>query len=272
MLQILVPTDFSNNSYNALYYAARLFKNKQCAFHIVNVCSTTTNTDINLAKLESAQGLDALVHRLIRDTGENKAHTFKKISLCSDMSKGVSHYAKENNVDLTVIGNKAKEEVKNILFGNNAMQLVREITNCPVLVVPLEIDFKRVDKIAFTSNYSNPIGEDNIKTIKFFSSLMDSVIVPMNIDENKDEVSVQQNKANFLEAISDNSSKEVELPIFDGKVNTILEFVDLWSIDILVMVYYPHHFFLEFIGKGIIKELNTKLKVPFLILPHTHNL
>mgnify|MGYP003143447957 FL=1 len=75
----------------------------------------------------------------------------------------------------------------------------------------------------------------------------------------------------FLKAIAENSSKEVELPVFDGKVNTILEFVDLWSIDMLCMVYYPHHFFLEFIGKGIIKELNTKLNVPFLILPNTPN-
>ena len=57
------------------------------------------------------------------------------------------------------------------------------------------------------------------------------------------------------------------LPVFEDKVRTILEFVELWNIDMLCMVYYPHHFFLEFIGKGIIKDLNTKLSVPFLILP-----
>ena len=161
--------------------------------------------------------------------------------------------------------------MKHILFGNNAMQLVRELTSCPVLIVPLEINFKKVDKIAFTSNYANPVAEKNIRALQFFSGLMDSVIVPMSIEENKDNGTAKKNKTNFLEAISENSSKEVALPIFDGKVNTILEFVGLCSIDMLCMVYYPHHFFLEFIGKGIIKELNTKLKVPFLILPNTPN-
>ncbi len=269
MLQILVSTDFSNNSYNALYYTARLFTNKECTFHIVNVCSSENNPDMEKAKLNSGQGLDALVHRLVRDVGENKKHSFKKVSLCSDMIKGVAEYAKANKVDLTVIGNKGQEEIKHILFGNNAMQLVREITSCPVLIVPLEIDFKKVDKIAFTSNYVKPIAEKNIKALQFFSGLTNSVIVPMVIEENKDDRTAKKNKTDFLGAISENSSKEVALPVFDGKANTILEFVDLWSIDMLCMVYYPHHFFLEFIGKGIIKELNTKLKVPFLILPNS---
>lgn len=271
MLQILVPTDFSNNSYNALFYAAKLLKNEESTFHIVNVCSTDNDPNKEEAKLESAQGLDALVHRLIRDAGENKRHTFNKVSLCSDMYKGIAEYAKTNKVDLTVIGNKGKEEVKHILFGNNAMQLVREITNCPILIVPLEIDFRQVDKLAFTSNYANPITDENIRAITFLSNLMDSVIVPMSIEENKENNAAVGNKSGFLKAIADKSDEEVELPMFDGKVNTILEFVDLWKIDMLCMVYYPHHFFLEFIGKGIIKELNMKLKVPFLILPHNPN-
>ncbi|MDF0717930.1 universal stress protein [Muricauda sp. 334s03] len=271
MLQILVPTDFSNNSYNALYYAARLFKDKECTFHIVNVCSDENDPDREEAKVASAERLEALVHRLVRDVGANNDHFFEKVSLCSDMTKGVAIYAKEQKVDLTVIGNKAKEEIKHILFGNNAMQLVRELTSCPVLIVPMEIDFKKVDKIAFTSNYTNPIAEENVRALQFFSGLMDSVIVPMSIEENKDNGAARKNKTDFLGSISEKSSKEVSLPVFDGKVNTILEFVDLWNIDMLCMVYYPHHFFLEFIGKGIIKELNTKLKVPFLILPNTPN-
>jgi nucleotide-binding universal stress UspA family protein len=167
-----------------------------------------------------------------------------------------------------VIGNKAKEEIKHVLFGNNAMQLVREVTNCPILIVPLEIDFKKVAKIAFSSNYTNPISEENVESLNFFRSIMDSALVPMSIEEGKGTDATAKNKADFLKAVSKYSSKEVKLPVFEDKVKTILEFVDLWSIDMLAMVYYPHHFFLEFIGKGLVKELNAKLSIPFLILPH----
>jgi nucleotide-binding universal stress UspA family protein len=269
MLHILAPTDFSNNSYNAIFYAARLFSEISIEFHLVHVCGDDGSSDMERVKLESAKNLDALQHRLVRDVGKNNKHSWKKVSLCSDMAKGIADYAKENNMDLTVIGNKAKDEVRDILFGNNAMQLVREITQCPILIIPLEIDFKQVGKIAFTSNYAHPIAGQNVKALQFFSSLMESAIVPMSIEDKNGNAATKQNRADFLEAISESASKEVKLPVFEGKVNTILEFVDLWSIDMLCMVYYPHHFFLEFIGKGIIKELNAKLKIPFLILPNS---
>ncbi|WP_318312800.1 universal stress protein [Flagellimonas crocea] len=271
MLQILVPTDFSNNAYNALYYAAKLFRDKECSFHIVHVCSREEGPDGQEAQSVSKKELDALVHRLNRDVGRNKKHIIKKVSLCSPMAKGVAGYALENKVDLAIIGNKGKEEKEHILFGNNAMQLVREITCCPVLIVPLEIDFKKIDKMAFATNFAKPIAEESINTIQFFCYLMDSIVVPMSIMENNKDNDAVKNKTDFLKAIGERGAKEVILPVFKGKANTILEFVELWNIDMLCMIYYPHHFFLEFIGNGIIKELNTKLEVPFLILPNPVN-
>ncbi|WP_228238508.1 universal stress protein [Allomuricauda sp. M10] len=267
MLQILVPTDFSNNSYNALYYAAKLFKTKECTFHLVNVCATSGGSVSETEQVESVQGLDAMAHRLVLDLGKNSKHQIKKVSLCHTVTKGISGYAKELQIDLMVIGNKAKEEGANILFGNNAMQLVREVNQCPVLIVPLEIDFKPVERMAFVSNYVNPIAQENVKALLFFSNIMDSALMPMSIEESKGTDAMAKHKAKFLKAVSKILSKEVVLPVFQDKVRTILEFVELWNIDMLCMVYYQHHFFLEFIGKGIIKDLNTKLAVPFLILP-----
>lgn len=267
MLHVLVPTDFSNNSYNALFYAARFLRDKEVTFHLVNVCGQVDASDQERAKISSSEGLDAMEHRLVRDVGNNPHHFFDKVSLCSDMTKGIADYAKENHVDVMVIGNKAKEELKHILFGTNAMQLVREVNTCPILIVPLEIDFKIVEKIAFVSNFANPIAKSNVDTLLFFRSIMDSSIVPMEIEEDKGNEEADKNKAVFLGAIEQYANKEVKLPIFKNKVNTIQEFVELWNIDMLAMVYYPHHFFLEFVGKGMIKELNTKLSVPFLIFP-----
>ena len=267
MLQLLVPTDFSDNSYNALFYAAHLLENEDCMFHVLNVY-----TDEGKAAIDSSkEGLDAIVHRLIRDVGKNKRHTFKKTGLHSNLIDGVAQYANENKYDLMVIGNKGQDEVKDILFGNNAMQLVREITCCPVLIVPLEIDFKKVSKMAFISNYANPISSKNVDALKLVTGVTKCELVPMTIEDGKENSAVSHNKAEFFGAFSDGISKEIEMPVLQNKTKTILEFVDLWSVDMLCMVYYPHHFFLEFIGKGIIKELNVKLDVPFLILPQTTN-
>lgn len=271
MLQIVVPTDFSNNAYNALFYAVKLFKNEKCTFHVVNVCGNGSDSVRKEVQIESELGLDAICHRLIRDAGTNKNHKLKKVSLCSNVPKGVSEYVVDHKADLVVIGNKAKEEVKHILFGTNAMQLVREVTMCPILIVPLEIDFRNIKKIGFISNYTHPLSDENYRTLQFFQSMTDSAMVPMSIDDGNLDNTIAIHKDRFLKVFSESIFKEVVLPVFKDKTQTILEFVDLWSIDMLCMVYYPHHFFLEFIGNGIIKELNTKLSVPFLILPGQTN-
>ncbi|NAY92421.1 universal stress protein [Muricauda sp. JGD-17] len=262
MMHVVVPTDFTNNAYNALFYAAHLFKEQQCTFHVVHIY----NEEGNAAYNQSMEGLEAIVHRLIRDVGKNKNHELKKIALKAELIRGIVDYLSHNKADIMVIGNKGKDEVKDILFGNNAMQLVREVIQCPILVVPLEIDFKKVDKIAFISNYSQPISVDNVKALKWISSIAKAELVPMTIEDGTENKTILDRKEAFLEEFSLDVSKEVVLPVFKDKTKTILEFVDLWNIDMLCMVYYPHHFFLEFIGKGIIKELNIKLTVPFLIL------
>ncbi|MEZ4811622.1 MAG: universal stress protein [Allomuricauda sp.] len=263
MLQVLAPTDFSDNSYNALFYVAHLLKKEECTFHILNVFDKGDTACKNKCK----EGLDAIAHRLIRDVGRNRKHKLKKIPLRSSLTQGVSSYAQQHGIDFMVIGNKGKDETKDILFGNNAMQLVREVNCCPILIVPLEIDFKKVEKIAFISNYSHPIPVEGVKALKFMNFVTESIVVPMTIEDGKDNKTILGHKTDFFNALSLNMSKEVILPVFEDKAKTILEFVDLWEIDMLGMVYYPHHFFLEFIGKGIIKELNVKLSVPFLILP-----
>jgi len=37
MKSILLPTDFSENSKNAIEYAMRLFENEQCTFYVLHV-------------------------------------------------------------------------------------------------------------------------------------------------------------------------------------------------------------------------------------------
>ncbi len=266
-MHVVLPTDFSNNSYNALFYAAHLFKRQKCTFHVVHCC----NGEDNAAYNQSMEGLRAIVHRLVLDTGKNTFHEIKTVALKSELVKGIAEYLSQIQPDIMVIGNKGKDEVKDVLFGNNAMQLVREVTQCPILVVPLEIDFKKVKKMAFISNYSQPISAANVKALREMVALTNAQLVPMTIEDGTENKAILDRKEAFLEQFSLSVSNEVILPVFEDKAGTIIEFVNHWSIDMLCMIYYPHHFFLEFIGKGIIKELNEKLTVPFLILPQGLN-
>ncbi|WP_370003018.1 universal stress protein, partial [Winogradskyella sp.] len=38
MANILIPTDFSDNAWNAIEYAVEFFKNSSCNFYLLHVC------------------------------------------------------------------------------------------------------------------------------------------------------------------------------------------------------------------------------------------
>ena len=38
MANILIPTDFSDNAWNAVEYAVEFFKNSSCNFYLLHVC------------------------------------------------------------------------------------------------------------------------------------------------------------------------------------------------------------------------------------------
>ena len=46
MKKILLPTDFSENSLNAIRYAVQLFKNEKCVFYILNTYTPTIKTGV----------------------------------------------------------------------------------------------------------------------------------------------------------------------------------------------------------------------------------
>ena len=50
MKNILVPTDFSQNSWNSIEYALKFFKNYTCNFYLLHVTAITdySNGDTNL--------------------------------------------------------------------------------------------------------------------------------------------------------------------------------------------------------------------------------
>ena len=80
MQNILVPTDFSNDAYNALYFASKLFKNKACNFYLLNAYDESTpliSRNIDSGNVEHK----GLLEQLKDESYEELHHTFHKINL-----------------------------------------------------------------------------------------------------------------------------------------------------------------------------------------------
>ncbi len=159
MKRILVPTDFSDNAYDALYYATRLFKNESCQFYILNTSHDeemhvlasmidTSDADVQIRK-EANERLIETLHSIVRDTEDFK-HTFETILSSKKLLETIEDTVKEKSIDLIVMGTKGATGAKGFFVGSNTSNIIEKIKCCPVLAVPDEFNFEDTEKATFS--------------------------------------------------------------------------------------------------------------------------
>src|ERR1700722_12892109 len=135
--KILLATDFSPESQNALRYAAFLAKRSNSTLFLMHVLSDKRsvatgemwpalkdlaqhNAEKNMAKLQNMDDLNCLPPQVIIRSGDT----------CDVISRVVS----DKNVDLIVVGTQGHRGITKLFLGSTAERVLRH-ASCPVLTV-----------------------------------------------------------------------------------------------------------------------------------------
>ncbi|WP_298317455.1 universal stress protein [uncultured Aquimarina sp.] len=279
MKRILVPTDFSDNAYGALFYATRLFQNHECQFYILNAFEVhtpvltgridTNKGDLLYRKLsaESKDGLTQTFHSIIRDT-DDLNHTFETISVSKDLTETINKTIKKKHIDLVVMGTKGASGATALFMGSNTVKVVQKIYNCPVLVVPDEYDFQKPTEIAFPTDFKRFYIAEELKPLIDIASLFGSNIRIFHIHEEEKLDDIQQHNYNSLKNHLTNFTNSIHWISKEGqKARLINDFIDELDIDLLVMVNYRHSLMENITHEPIIKKIGFHPSVPFLVIP-----
>ena len=147
MKNILIPTDFSENAWNAIEYALALFKKEECNIHLLNTytpaiassrfmaASVENGMFENAAKRTSKKGLKNLVDRIKRDFN-NPKHSFKTTSSFSFLVDEIKEVLDNEEIDCIVMGTKGASGLQEVFMGTHTVKVIRAIRNCPVFVIP----------------------------------------------------------------------------------------------------------------------------------------
>ncbi|MFH6602724.1 universal stress protein [Maribacter algicola] len=278
MKHILVPVDFSHNSYNALFHAARLMQGKPCTFHILNVYNGFTplqakNVGKELSEQledESIEGLRNFCHRIRLDEA-NSEHTFKTISKRGNLVDEISKIVEHEKIDLIIMGNSGRTEIEAIFMGSNALDVTSKIKQCAVLTIPKAINFASPNEIAFVTDYQQPYDAGLLRPLLFIAKRHKSKIRVMHINEeevlNKHQM---MNKSVLLEYLLPFEHSFHWMPLFKSKATAIDTFLDELDIDMLAMVNYEHSFLDRMTREPVIKRVGFDNKIPFLVIPYTN--
>ncbi|WNH12648.1 universal stress protein [Thalassobellus suaedae] len=272
--KILIPTDFSDNAWNAAVYAFKLYANEECSFYFLNSTnikvSTFSNFSNKLLKIMEEDAMKELLSlkELAETSDANAYHDFQIILSSENLKTAIKKAIKEWDIDLVIMGTKGATGAKEFFIGSNTICVIKSIKLCPVLVIPEEYDFIIPSQIAFPTDYNRFYGLKELTPLIEFANLYDSKIRIVHINEDEELNDIQHYNLKMLQNYLNKNAYSLHwLPNYAKKFIEINDFIEELDINILVMVNYKHNVLEKILKEPIIKRIGNHPIVPFLVIP-----
>lgn len=276
MKKILLPTDFSENSFNAVQYALNIFKQEKCEFYVLNTYLPVIY-DPQLLIMEQADylleevykksaemKLSRFIKKLEKYAGKN--HSFKQLTSFNMLIPAIQEVAAEKGIYMVIMGTKGATGAREILWGSNTVHALKSL-RCPLLIIPDDYDYKEPKHILLPTDYRFNYPLEILKIVKDICDQHQSKIHVLHVFLDKHENHEITNSKKLL--AHELEEYKHEFHTIEGKslVKAILEFEKDYDIDILVMVNNKHSFFRNLLFTSPVNKIGFHTKNPFLVLP-----
>ncbi|WP_339685461.1 universal stress protein [uncultured Nonlabens sp.] len=260
MRVIIIPTDFSENAFNALTCALQYFDNEEATFIIVHTYEEKEQHQLK----EFDDQLDHLLERVEYLT-DNPLHNFETKNICGNFITQLNDLVDIQNADLVVMGTQGRTADRKLSFGSNTLQVIKKV-KCPVLAIPLELEFKSPDHILLPSELLIPFKNRELDLISSMALHHGSELRLLHMAK-FDSLSKRQLQ---IKALVESRFRESEITYLHhdlGVPTTVINnLISQNHIDLLILVNSKHSFLESFLQLPTIDSLSLNLKIPFLIL------
>jgi len=278
MKTILLPTDFSDNSWNAIQYALNFYKHINCTFYLLHVnrlSDTITNDNVYLSTSDvidemyikpSKKQLNKLLKKIATSFPENTKHTFYTISDHNFFIDSVRKHVEEKKIDLIVMGTKGASGLQKYILGTNTGDIITKV-HCNTLVIPEQAKYTTVNEVAFPTDFLQFYGSHTLQPISDILEQQEAAVRILHINKKQKDLNEDQKQnKDFLE---DYFSQYISS--FHFLTNTKVEaavqcFVESRNIDMIAMVAKNLNYFQQILFHNKVEDISYQTTVPFLVL------
>lgn len=279
MKNILIPTDFSENSWNAIEYGLSYFKNTTCTFYLLHVTlhNYLIQGEVPLMSIPSTIGMEETLLqkgktelktllKKIKKTYKNEKHHFNMLSSYNFFVEAIKSHIQEKNIDLVIMGTKGASGLKSVILGSNTGDLITQV-KCPVLVVPENALFKIPSEIAFPTDYNIYYQPGILISILDLAKRYNSTIRIVHVAHRGEELTkFQQENKELLQTFFSDEKHSFHTITNKNTEQGIECFVQSRNIDMIAMVAKNINLFQRILFKPTIEDISYHTEVPFLVL------
>ena len=223
MKTILIPTDLSSVTDNAIKYAVGLNKKLKSkilflhAYHIpMPVTSVPFYIDDKEIKKTTLESLSKIKKGYMKEYPNMNFEIEAPQGLATEE---IINESKKRDCSLIIMAASGASPLRKALIGSNASTVLEKAT-CPVIIVPEKVKFKDIKKIVFATNYAEHDFE-NVAKIVDFARLYKAEVILLHIstgdsDKTSDFNSIEQ----FKEIVKKESAYDnISFKLLEGDGN-----------------------------------------------------
>lgn len=277
MKHILLPTDFSDNAWNAISYAAQVFKNDVCTFHLLHtytpIIYQTEFVMMNTSQLElsdiiretAEKNLEKVKQKLLK-TFPNPNHEVKSILAFNTLINEIKEQTEKLKINYIVMGTKGATGASEILFGTNTVHTLNN-ANCPLIAVPENFKANPPKTVLFPSDYGIDFKDKHINPITEIVTSNESLLHVLHVSFGYDLSSKNLQRKNVLETMLNNINFKFQNQRDDSLENAINVFIKEKKIDLLVLINNKKSFFENLFFRPFVNKIGLHLEIPLLVIP-----
>jgi len=270
---ILVPTDFSKCSINALRYASQLAEKLNVQhIYVMHALSEPitygdvgiTSTALDLATEQEIE-IDQSFIELKKSVPQLRKTPHSLLKKSGFVVDTVIEISRTDNIDLVIMGTNGATGIDEVIMGTNTYAVIKE-SKIPVLVVPDKAEYKRIDNIVLASDYKSIEGE-TLETLRNIDWVFGSKVHVIHISDKKQLESEEAEQAKKYEYYLKNVPHEYHFVLDKDVEKGIENYVKDHNIDLITLIPRKHKFFDMVFGSGESKKIIFHTKTPLLALP-----
>lgn len=279
MLRVLLPTDFSDNSFEAIRYALLTFQDLECKFHLLHTYMPPIYHTEYLVGSPSLIGLgdviretaindlDKLQNRL-QDQFKNSKHTFESHACLNTLTNEVNERVEDKKIDVIVMGTKGATGAQEILFGTQTVHIIKK-AKCPVIAIPPNFEYEVPKEILFPTDYEVEFNSKPLDILLKIANQHISSIEVLHVSYGYDLSEKQQRNKEKLDGILQGVAHLFHNQPNQEVIQAINNFQLKHKMNLLVMVQNKHTFVERLFIEPVIKKIGFHITIPFMVIPHS---
>lgn len=275
MKKILFPTDFSETATNAFIHALEFAKKVNGEIILLHTFDLPIydnqffpeNYAVIYDSLELSQ-FEMFKNEVPKLRAIAEARNLDKVKLShrlmdGDLLHNIKKSINEDKIDFVVMGTSGVTGWEAFFVGTNTGSVISGI-DVPMLCVPIEAKFKKIEIIGFTTRF-RPKDKKALKMVLDIAKKTKAKVKCLYVKTSKSDVT----KEMIAKWENEFIAEPVDFYIInsDDVKEIILDFVMYKELDVLTMLTYKRGFFEGIFNPSLTKKIAINNEIPILAIP-----